>query len=66
MVIDSNGVSNSAKLSEIIQVKDGYNVAFVYNSSSTDSDTSLCQVNFFLAKKSLIIIYDYIFEDVLF
>ena len=51
MVIDSNGVSNSAKLSEIIQVNDGYNVAFVYNSSSTDSDTSLCQVNFFLAKK---------------
>ena len=56
MVIDSNGVSNSAKLSEIIQVKDGYNVAFVYNSSSTDSDTSLCQVIFFL-HKSLIIIY---------
>ena len=44
MVTDSNDISESKRLPEIIQVKDGYNVAFIYNTSSADVQTSLCQV----------------------
>ena len=42
MVTDSNEISDSKRLSETIQVNDGYNVAFIYNISSTDAET--CQV----------------------
>ena len=56
MVSDANDVSNSAKLSETIQVNDGYNVAFVYNASSTDSDTSLCQVQCSLHNQEFILV----------
>ena len=44
MVTDSNDINVSERLSNDIKVKDGYNVAFIYNASSTDVEVSSCQV----------------------
>ena len=44
MVTDSNDINVSERLSDNIKVKDGYNVAFIYNASSTDIEVSSCQV----------------------
>ena len=44
MITDSNDINVSERLSDNIQVKDGYNVAFIYNASSTDVEISSCQV----------------------
>jgi hypothetical protein len=46
MVTDSNNITreDSAPLSETIEIKDGYNVAFIYNTSSTGTAASTCQV----------------------
>ena len=36
MVTDSNGISISERLQTHVQVNDGYNVAYIYNTSSTE------------------------------
>ena len=46
MVTDSNTLDKTPQLSETLEVRDGFNVAFVYNTSTVGLEASTeCQVS---------------------